>query len=60
MPNCWICGRAMLHPSHLPLNICRRAACEPEREYLDWRWANKLAKDYYHMQGATEGAHGYE
>jgi len=32
---CHICGRAMVTGTHLPLDICRRAGCEPEREHLN-------------------------
>lgn len=45
MTECLICGRAMDTETHLPLDVYRRANCEPERDLLDWRFAPELAKE---------------
>lgn len=50
MPECWICGRATVMDDWLPLNICRRASCEPEREYLLNRFKRELAHDYFRIE----------
>ena len=43
MAECFLCGRAMVtEDTHLPLNICRRASCEPEHDHLVKQYAELL------------------
>lgn len=53
MPECWICGRATVTESVLPLNICDRARCKPEKDILGWKWSRELAKEYYQVERAV-------
>lgn len=43
MTECHICGRAMVTETHLPLDICKRASCKPEREHLNKQWGGILS-----------------
>lgn len=56
MPECWICGRATGSCPDLPLNICRRAGCLPERRHL-YNALHETEETFYWI-GAAAGVPG--